>query len=162
MRYRMLTASVAALAILSACDRTTTAPMRTTSAAALDQGPGGGGIGVISLGGTWTGTFTPTINGTASTPQTVTVSLNQSNQAITGTAVFAVASDPTQKVVDTVVGLTDGNFVDLHFTSVATGITQLNYPATITQLEHGGTSLTGDMNFIDPFQVIGPLELVRR
>lgn len=162
MRYRMLAASLTALAILGACDRAPTSPMRAAGAASLDQGPGGGGIGVISLGGTWTGTFTPTINGTPSTPEIVTLSLNQSNQAITGTAVFAVASDPTEKVVDTVVGLTDGNFVDLHFTSVETGITQLNYPATITQLDHGGTSLTGNMNFIDPFQVIGPLTIVRR
>ena len=59
-------------------------------------------------------------------------------------------------------GLTDGNFVDLHFTSVETGITQLNYPATITQPDHGSASLTGDVNFINPLQIIGQLTVVRR
>lgn len=117
---------------------------------------------VVSLGGTWTGTFTHTINGIPSAPQVVTLSLNQRNQAITGTAVFAVASDPTQKVADTVVGVKDGKFVDPHFTSVEAGITQLNYPATITQLDHGSASLTGDVNFINPFQIIGQLTVVRR
>ncbi len=162
MRYHLLAASLTSLALLGACDRAPTAPAGVGGPATLDQGPGGGGGGVLSLGGTWTGSFTPTINGTPSAPETVTLTLNQSNQQITGTAVIALVSDSTVKVVDTVVGLTDGNFVDMHFTSVATGVTQLNFPATITQLDHGGASMTGDMNFIDPFQIIGPLTLVRR
>jgi hypothetical protein len=92
----------------------------------------------------------------------VTFSLNQSRQSITGTATFALASDTTQKVVDTVVGLVSGNFVDLHFTSVATGVTQLNYAATVSSLDKGGAALEGNVNLIDPFQIIGSLSLVRR